>query len=165
MIPEELTDRLLDLAVAAGKLADSLPETPLGQRVSRELVRSATSAGPAYEEAVAAERRGEFTRQLNDALAELRATRYWLRLADRANLLTGRDVQGLLDQCRDLGGILDQSITTARVRAWREGQFSRWQALDVQFTMYALPFATIAMGFRGQPLDAPKPKPPAEAGP
>ena len=164
MIPEELTDRLLDFGVAVGKVADSLPETPFGRQVAGELVRSATSAGPAYEEAVAAERRGEFTRQLNDALTDLRTARYWLRLTDKADLLAGPGVQGLLDQCQELCGILDQSITTARARAWREGRFSRWHPLDVQFTVYAFPFATIAMGFRNLPAETPKPTPPTRDG-
>ncbi|MGB2820814.1 MAG: four helix bundle protein [Phycisphaerae bacterium] len=154
MIPEELTERLLDFGAAVGQLADSLPDTPFGGHVALELVRSSTGAGPSYEEAVAAERRGEFTRQLNDALAELRDARYWLRLATKADLLPELRIRPLLAQCAELSGILEQSITTARARAWREGQFSRWQATDLQFTIYALPFATIAMGFGRPPARA-----------
>ncbi|HUT02040.1 MAG TPA: four helix bundle protein [Phycisphaerae bacterium] len=151
MIPEELTERLLDFGVAVGKVADSLPETPFGQHVAYELVQSGAAAGPSYEEAVAAERRGEFTRQLNDALADLRDARYWLRLAAKADFLPESRVRELVGQCTELCGILEQSIATARARAWREGQFRQWQATDLQFTMYALPFATISMGFRRPP--------------
>jgi four helix bundle protein len=154
MIPEELTERLLDFGAAVGQVADSLPDTPFGRHVASELVRSATAAGPSYEEAVAAERRGEFTRQLNDALSGLRNARYWLRLASKADLVPELRIRELLPQCEELCGILEQSITTARARAWREGQFSRWRPTDLQFTIYALPFATIAVGFGRPPAAA-----------
>jgi len=150
MIPEELMERLLDFGAAIGLAADSLPETTFARHVGGELVKAGAGAGPSYEEAVAVERRGEFTRQLNDALRQLRDARYWLRLAAKADLLPRSTARELLQQCEELCGILEQSITTARARAWREGQFSRWRATDLQFTIYAFPFATIAMGF-GRP--------------
>jgi four helix bundle protein len=150
MIPGELSERLLEFAAAVGQVADALPKTPFGQHVAGELIRSAAGAGPRYEEATSTERRVEFTEQLGDALRDLRAAQYWLRLIAKANLLPERRLEELVDGCSELCSILDQSVLSARARAWRDGQFGHWRATDLQFTIYGFPFATIAMGVRRQ---------------
>jgi len=150
MIPAELLERLLDFAGAVGQVADALPKTPFGQHVANRLVETATGAGPSYEEAAATERRVEFTQQLSDALRGLRAARYWLRLVGKSNLLPERRLEELVAECAELCGILEQSVASARARAWRQGQFGHWRATDLQFTIYGFQFATIAMGVRRQ---------------
>jgi four helix bundle protein len=54
MTPEELSDRLLNFAVRAGKVVDALPETRIGRHIASQLVRSGTSPAPNYDEACAA---------------------------------------------------------------------------------------------------------------
>ena len=52
MTPEELSERLLNLAVRAGKVVDALPDTRLGRHIAGQLVRCGTSPAPNYEEAI-----------------------------------------------------------------------------------------------------------------
>ncbi|MCS3645102.1 hypothetical protein [Salinibacter ruber] len=48
MTPKELEDRLIDFAVRIGNVADALPETPLGQHIADQILRSGTSPAPNY---------------------------------------------------------------------------------------------------------------------
>jgi four helix bundle protein len=158
MIPDELLDRLLDFSVHVGKAADALPPTPLGRRIAREMIRSALSAGPDYEEAFATQRRYEFTANLDGAVRKLRRTRYWLRLVIKAGLLAELGMERLLTECAELCAIMEQSIAAGRAQAWRESQFGGWFASDLQFTVYGFQFATISMGVH-------RAAPPVRAGP
>ncbi|MBI1829845.1 MAG: four helix bundle protein [Planctomycetes bacterium] len=114
MTPEELSDRLLNLAARIGNVVDALPDTRLGRHVAGQLVRCGTSPGPNYEEACAGESRADFGHKMKIVLKELRETRYWLRLIVRANLLTVAKMGDLLDESNQLCNIFGQSIVTAK---------------------------------------------------
>ena len=165
MIPSELSDKLLDFAARIGSMVDHLPETPLARRVAEGLIGSSTAAGLNYEEAASAERRREFTGQLGDTLKELRKTGYWLRLIVKADMRPEAELGGLIQECDELCGIMEQSISSDRARTWRFGHFGQWQTSDLQFTIYGFPFMTIAMGTRRAGANvgtAGKSKPPEE---
>ena len=51
MTSEELAERLIEFAARVGKVVDALPDTRMGRHVGGQLVRSATSPAPNYEEA------------------------------------------------------------------------------------------------------------------
>ena len=117
MTSQELSDRLLDFAVAVAKLSDSLPDTRLGRHVAGQIVRCGTSPGPNYEEACAASSRREFTYKLSICLKEIRETQFWLQLTQRADLLQSGLPPELLDECGQLASIFASSILTAKSRA------------------------------------------------
>jgi four helix bundle protein len=114
LTPDELTDRLLDYAVRAGHVVDALPETRLGRHIASQLVRSATSPAPNYDEGCAAESTADFAHKLNVALKEMRESRLWLRMILRAQLLREVKVADLLDEADQLCRILGKSVVTAR---------------------------------------------------
>jgi four helix bundle protein len=109
----DIAERLLDLAVDVLRVARTLPKDVAGRHIASQLVRSSTSGGANYEEARAAESRGDFIHKLGIAAKELRETMYWLRLLHKASL-TPSNVQPLIDQTIDLIAILAASIRTAR---------------------------------------------------
>lgn len=113
MTPDELTDRLLDHAVRAGKVVDALPETRLGRHVAGQLVRCGTAAGPNYEEGCAAESRNDFIHKLRISLKEMRETRYWLKFIVRAELLPENRLRDLITESDELCRILGASVATA----------------------------------------------------
>ena len=113
MTPEELSERLLNLAVRAGKVTDALPDTRLGRHIAGQLVRCGTSPPANYEEACAAESRNDFIHKLAIVLKELRETRYWLRLIVRADLLPEQRLEKVLDEADQLCKIVGQSVNTA----------------------------------------------------
>jgi four helix bundle protein len=118
--PEELSTRLLNFAVRAGKVSDALPETRLGRHIAGQLVRCATSPPPNYEEACAAESRNDFIHKLAIVLKELRETGCWLKMVVKAELLPKERLDQILDEADQLRKIIGQSINTAKENRGRE---------------------------------------------
>lgn len=114
---DDIAQRLLHLAVQGILLADALPHTTAGRHLASQLLRSVTSCGANYEEARAAESRRDFIHKLAVARKEAQETRYWLRLAHEAHLLTADSLTPLLPQLESVCRILGKSIATARARA------------------------------------------------
>jgi four helix bundle protein len=114
MKAEELSERMLELAVRVGKVVDELPDSRLGRHIGGQLVRCGTSPGPNYEEGCAAESKADFVHKLSICLKELRETRYWLRLIVKADLLPQKRMQSLTAECTELTKIIAQSLLTAR---------------------------------------------------
>ncbi|MCR9291887.1 MAG: four helix bundle protein [bacterium] len=114
MKPEDLSERLLDLAVRVGKVVDALPDTRLGRHIAGQLVRSGTAPAPNYEEACAAESRRDFIHKMRIALKELRETRCWIKLIMRSELLPEARMSELANEADELCKILGQSLVTAR---------------------------------------------------
>lgn len=114
MKPDDLSERLLELAVRVGKVVDALPETRLGKHIAGQLVRSGTSPAPNYEEACAAESRRDFIHKVRIALKELRETRCWIKLIMRSDLLSEAKMAEIARETDELCRILGQSLVTAR---------------------------------------------------
>ena len=114
MKPDDLSARLLELAVRIGRVVDALPETRLGRHIAGQLVRSGTSPAPNYEEACAAESRRDFIHKVRIALKELRETRCWIRLIMRSDLLPETRMIEIANETDELCRILGQSVVTAR---------------------------------------------------
>jgi four helix bundle protein len=116
--PDEMTDRLLDFAVRAGKVVDALPDTRLGRHIAGQLVRCGTSPAPNYDEGCAAESPADFAHKLNVALKEMRESRP-LVADDRvkAELLREVKLTDLLDEADQLCRILGKSVVTAKRNA------------------------------------------------
>lgn len=109
----EIEDRLIDFAVRAIKVADSLPTTPAGRYIARQLLRSGTSPAPNYAEARAAESRADFVHKLKIALKELNESCVWLKIVCRAELLKADLLSNLIDENEQLCRILNASTKTA----------------------------------------------------
>ncbi|HEX7449319.1 MAG TPA: four helix bundle protein [Pirellulales bacterium] len=111
---DDLAERLLDFAVRVGKVADALPKTRMGRHVAGQLVRCGTSPAPNYEEARAAESRGDFIHKLRVCLKELRESLCWLRLAAKGGLLSDSQLGPIIDEATQLCKIFGLSLVTAR---------------------------------------------------
>ena len=111
---DELEERLIDFAVRVIKLADSLPPTPAGRHISKQLLRSGTSPAPNYAEARGAESHADFIHKLKIALKELNETSVWLKMVCRADLMQTDRMDELIDENQQLCRILNASSATAR---------------------------------------------------
>jgi methylmalonyl-CoA/ethylmalonyl-CoA epimerase len=129
----ELSTRLWNFAARVGKAVDALPHSRLGRHVAGQLVRSGTSAPPNYDESGAAESRADFVHKLSVALKELRETRGWLRFIVKADLLSGAEMTGLVDEAEQLCRILGKSVLTARRRAGQSREDARFEMPDARF--------------------------------
>jgi four helix bundle protein len=110
----DLTERLLDFAVELIKLIKTLPKSGMGNFVGGQLMRSGTSPGAIYEEACGAESRADFIHKMGLVLKELKESRFWLRLIQRAEIMKSKQVDSLTRECQELCAIIAKSIITAR---------------------------------------------------
>ena len=113
----DLEERLVAFAVRVIRVAEALPRTPVGRHICDQMSRSGTSPAANYGEAQSAESPGDFVHKLKIVLMELRETRVWLLMIDRAALLKPSARLGpLLQEVDELIAIFMASVTTARKR-------------------------------------------------
>jgi four helix bundle protein len=114
---DDIAERLLDLGAAVIKLLPALARKPGGKPIVKQLERCGPAGGSNYEEARGAQSPADFVHKTRIALKEVRETRYWLRLAARAELLDrSHHLAHLIDEADQLVAILTASANTARQR-------------------------------------------------
>ncbi len=101
-------------AVQIVKLAKELRKDHQEFILSDQLVRAGTSIGANVEEALGGQSRKDFLAKLGIAAKETRETHYWLRLVRDSGALTGRQVDALLMECREILTVLNSIILTTR---------------------------------------------------
>ena len=109
----DLENRLIGFAVRVIRVAQSLPKSETGKHIAGQILRSGTSPAPNYGEAQGAESRSDFIHKMRICLKELRETKVWLRMIERANLLKAEDLGALLGENDELIAIFATSIKTA----------------------------------------------------
>ena len=114
----DLDERLLAYAGSIIRVVDSLKGTAGANHVGGQLLRSGTSPLPNHGEAEAAESRRDFVHKLKICLKELRESRRWLKLIQRADLSRDPDpVAALIQETEELIKIFYASIRTAQRNA------------------------------------------------
>src|SRR3989339_197161 len=108
----DLEGRLIDFAVRIINLVESLPRTKAARHIADQILRSGTSPAPNYGEAQGAESRSDFIHKMRVCLKELRETKVWLRMIERAELISSMERSPLLKECNELIGIFTVSIST-----------------------------------------------------
>lgn len=98
------------------RLYSALPRGAAGRVLGDQLLRSGTSIGANYREAMRARSRAEFIAKLGDSLKEASESEYWLELLAEESFLPLKRLQPLLDETRQLTAMLVASIKTARGR-------------------------------------------------
>jgi len=110
----DLEDRLLDFAARIIRVSESMKPTPAGRHVGDQLLRSGTSPFANHGEAEGAESLNDFVHKLRICYKELRESRRWMRLAQRADLLEQPErLTPLLDEADELIRIFAASLRTA----------------------------------------------------
>jgi four helix bundle protein len=92
----------------------SLPSARVAQTIGHQLLRSGTSVGANYREAVRARSRAEFATKLNIGLMELEETMYWLELLEEAAVFTRNRLADLLSETSELCAIFVTMIKKSR---------------------------------------------------
>ena len=110
----DLEERLIGFSVRCIKVAESLPNTRAGLHLGDQLTRSGTSPSLNYGEAQGAESRKDFIHKMKICLKELRETSTCLRIIIRAEMLSVKKLQPLLDESVELISIFVTSVKTAK---------------------------------------------------
>jgi four helix bundle protein len=115
---QELERRLVSLAVSIEKLCKGLSKGFMAEHLTRQIIRSSTSAALNYGEAQAAESKNDFIHKISIVLKELRETQISL------NLLSGsisenqeQLMQICQKECGELVAIFHKTVITAKSNA------------------------------------------------
>jgi four helix bundle protein len=110
----DLEDRLLEYAVRIICVTASMKHTSAGLDIADQLLRSGTSPFGNHGEAEGAESRDDFIHKLRVCFKELRESRRWLKLVQRAELIEKPELlAGLINEADEPIRIFAKSIQTA----------------------------------------------------
>ena len=116
----DLEDRLLDFSVRVIRVTESMHRSQAGAYVSDQLLRSGTSPYGHHGEAEGAESRDDFIHKLKVCYKDLRESRRWLRLVQRALLVAKPELlEEILVEAEELVRIFAASIRTAEANRER----------------------------------------------
>jgi four helix bundle protein len=115
---KELETRLISLSINIEKLCNGFVPGFMSEHLSKQIIRSSTSAALNYGEAQAAESRNDFIHKISIVLKELRETQISL------NLLSGSikdnqevQMQACQKECDELVAIFHKTVMTAKSNA------------------------------------------------
>ncbi len=110
----DLEDRLLEYAVRVIRVTEKMKPSRAGEHIADQLLRSGTSPYGNHGEAEGAESRKDFIHKLRVCYKELRESRRWLRLVQRAGLISQpKLLDDLLIEADELVRIFAKSLQTA----------------------------------------------------
>ena len=114
---KELEERLVSLSVNIQKLCNGLNESFMSEHLSRQILRSSSSAALNYGEAQAAESKNDFIHKISIVLKELRETQISLKLlAGSINVDQNEKLLACQKECGELVAIFHKTVITAKSR-------------------------------------------------
>ena len=106
--------RTKQFALRVIELFATLPGSAAAQILGRQMLRSGTSVGAQYREAVRAKSRADFVSKIEGSLQELEETRYWFDLLTESRIVADDRVQSLTQEAEELTRMLVASARTAK---------------------------------------------------
>src|SRR2546430_12137943 len=111
---KDLKDRTRDFSLRVIRLCAALPSNRTADVIAKQLLRSGTSPGAHFREALRARSKSEYVAKLNGGLMELEETLYWLELLEAANLVKSTKLDLLKTETSEL-----IAIFVSLIRKWK----------------------------------------------
>lgn len=99
-----------------------LPKTPENDIFFKQIIRSSSSIGANYAEAVFAHSRIEFIHSMNISRKEANETSYWLEVIEKANPTYSKEIDNISNEALSLLKIFVSSIKTAKLGVKTNGK-------------------------------------------
>lgn len=112
----DLRHRTKLFALRVIRLYTSLPKTTEAQVIGKQVLRSGTSVGAHYREAMRARSAAEFISKVEGGLQEMEETVYWLELLVESNLIPVARLGDLLREADEITAMLVASVKTTKSR-------------------------------------------------
>jgi len=112
----KLKQRTKDFALRIIQRYCALPKSTVAQVLGNQTLRSGTSVGAHYREAMRARSDAEFISKLEGGLQELEETGYWLELLGDSNVVRKQKLTGLLEETSELMAMFTASVKTVKNR-------------------------------------------------
>ncbi len=110
----ELKHRAYRYSIRLIEFLDKLPKDMSSEVIARQLLRSGTSIGANLVEAKGASSKRDFTNYFTHALKSANESLYWLGLLRDAKDVRTPELEGLLQETKELANILGSSILTMK---------------------------------------------------
>ncbi len=114
MTPRDLKARTQELALRVIRMTRSLPNTPEGWVLGKQVLRSGTGVGSNYRSCQRGKSKPDFIAKLAVAEEEADETCYWLELIIAAEMLPRERVEPLLNEAKEITAILTAAGKTAK---------------------------------------------------
>jgi four helix bundle protein len=112
---EEFKRRIYKFILKLLKFLETLPKDDNFCRIaSDQLIRSGTSIGANYVEAIAGSSKKDFTNYLTHSLKSANESKFWLALLRGTNKGDKQEINELLKELIEIANILAKSIKTLR---------------------------------------------------
>ena len=116
MDSKELRQRTKEFALRVIKVVGALPKEQAAFVIGRQLLKSGTSIGANYREALRASSRRHFISTLEISAREADETLYWLELLAESQLVKPARLTDITDECNQLLAILSATIRSTKQR-------------------------------------------------
>jgi len=111
----DLANRTKRFALEVIRLYSRLPKSIEAQVIGRQVLRSGTSVGAQYREAIRAKSVADFINKVEGSLQELEETQYWFELLDEGGIIVdSASLKVLMREADELTAILVSSVRTAK---------------------------------------------------
>ncbi|MEM6654182.1 MAG: four helix bundle protein [Planctomycetota bacterium] len=110
----DLKNRTKQFSLRVIRLSAALPRSREADVIGRQLLRSATSIGANYREALRASSKRHFVSNLEICLREGDETIYWLELLAESAIVSPDRLSGLIDESNQLVAILTATVRSAK---------------------------------------------------
>jgi four helix bundle protein len=112
----QLRQRTKQFALRIIKLVAALPKNRVGDVLGRQILRSGTSIGANYREALRASSRKHFISTLEIVLREADETLYWLELIRESETVKPSRLEAITKECSELVAIFVATIRSTKER-------------------------------------------------
>jgi four helix bundle protein len=107
-----LNERFKKFTLEVVRFVKILPKTEENRIFGKQIIRSSSSVGANYAEAVFAQTKQEFIHCLKISRKEANETLYWLELIQASNPNQQTKIEPLIDECIQILKILISSVKT-----------------------------------------------------
>ena len=112
----ELRQRTKKFAIRVVNLFRSLPRTPEGQVLGKQLLRSGTSVAANYRAVCRARSKAEFISKLGVVVEEADEAVFWIELLGDCSIVKPERLHELLREANELVALFSASLRTAKVK-------------------------------------------------
>ena len=113
---KDLTARTKEFALRVIRLYAALPKSAEAQVLGKQLLRSGTSVGAHYREAIRARSNAEFISKLEGGMQELEESSYWLELLVEAEIISPEKLKPLMVEANELMAILVTCVKNVKMK-------------------------------------------------